>query len=166
MLPTSNGGAVTVLALMSGGRVPAMINFTSGAANVLGACRAAQVDTILTAHAFVEKARLEKLVAAIEKQVRIIYLEDIRKTVTFSDKLRGALRAKKPLVERKPDDWGVILFTSAPKACPRASFSLTATCWRMWRRRKPASTSDVRTGCSWRCRRFTRSDSWAASCCR
>ena len=49
---------------MSGGRVPAMINFTSGAANVLGACRAAQVDTILTAHAFVEKARLEKLIAA------------------------------------------------------------------------------------------------------
>ncbi len=60
MLPTSNGAAVTVLALMSGGRVPAMINFTSGAANVLGACRAAQIDTILTAHAFVEKARTRK----------------------------------------------------------------------------------------------------------
>ena len=119
MLPTSNGGAVTVLALMSGGRVPAMINFTSGAANVLGACRAAQVDTILTAHAFVDKARLEKLVAAIEKQVRIVYLEDIRKTVTFSDKLRGALRAKKPLVQRKPDDWGVILFTSGTEGVPK-----------------------------------------------
>ena len=56
MLPTSNGATVTVLALMSGGRVPAMINFSAGAANILGACRAAQVDTILTAHAFVEKA--------------------------------------------------------------------------------------------------------------
>jgi len=119
MLPTSNGAAVTVLALMSGGRVPAMINFTSGAANVLGACRAAQVDTILTAHAFVDKARLEKLVTAIEKQVRIIYLEDIRKTVTFSDKLRGALRAKKPLVKRTPDDWGVILFTSGTEGVPK-----------------------------------------------
>jgi acyl-[acyl-carrier-protein]-phospholipid O-acyltransferase/long-chain-fatty-acid--[acyl-carrier-protein] ligase len=119
MLPTSNGAAVTVLALMSGGRVPAMINFTSGASNILGACRAAQVDTILTAHAFVERARLEKLVAAVEKQVRIIYLEDIRKTVTFSDKLRGALRAKKPLVKRKPDDWGVILFTSGTEGVPK-----------------------------------------------
>ena len=57
MLPTSNGAAVTVLALLSGGRVPAMINFTAGAANVLGACRAAEIDTILTAHAFVEKAQ-------------------------------------------------------------------------------------------------------------
>ncbi|MGO9697869.1 MAG: acyl-[ACP]--phospholipid O-acyltransferase [Xanthobacteraceae bacterium] len=119
MLPTSNGAAVTSLALMSGGRVPAMINFTSGAANVLGACRAAQIDTILTAHAFIEKARLEKLIAAIEKNVRIVYLEDVRKTVSFGDKLRGALRAKKPLVAREPDDWCVILFTSGTEGVPK-----------------------------------------------
>ncbi len=119
MLPTSNGAAVTVLALMSGGRVPAMINFTSGAANIVGACRAAGIDTILTAHAFVEKARLEKLIAQIEKQVRIVFLEDIRKTVSFSDKLFGALRAKRPLVARKPDDWAVILFTSGTEGVPK-----------------------------------------------
>ena len=119
MLPTSNGAVVTVLALMSAGRVPAMLNFTSGAANILGACRAAEVDTILTAHAFIEKARLEKLIAHIEKQVRIVYLEDIRPTIGLFDKLRGALRAKKPLVKRKPDDWGVILFTSGTEGVPK-----------------------------------------------
>src|SRR5580698_5630595 len=55
MLPTSNGGVVTLLAVMSAGRVPAMINFTAGAANILAACRAADLDTILTSRAFVEK---------------------------------------------------------------------------------------------------------------
>jgi acyl-[acyl-carrier-protein]-phospholipid O-acyltransferase / long-chain-fatty-acid--[acyl-carrier-protein] ligase len=119
MLPTSNGVVVTVLSLLSAGRIPAMINFSAGAANVLGACRAAQVDTILTARAFIERARLEKLVAAIEDKVRIVYLEDIRKTVSFADKLRGALRTKKPLVARKPDDWAVVLFTSGTEGTPK-----------------------------------------------
>ena len=51
--------------------------------------------------------------------MRIVYLEDVRKTVSFSDKLRGALRAKKPLVARKPDDWAVILFTSGTEGVPK-----------------------------------------------
>jgi acyl-[acyl-carrier-protein]-phospholipid O-acyltransferase/long-chain-fatty-acid--[acyl-carrier-protein] ligase len=119
MLPTSNGAVVTMLALMSAGRVPAMINFTAGAANILAACRAAEVDTILTARAFVEKARLDKVIAQLETQLRIVYLEDIRLTIGRLDKLRGALSWKKPLAPRKPDDWGAILFTSGTEGLPK-----------------------------------------------
>src|SRR5271169_5428538 len=65
MLPTSNGAVVTLFAVMSAGRVPAMINFTAGAANILSACRAADLDTILTSREFVEKARLDNVVAQL-----------------------------------------------------------------------------------------------------
>ena len=64
MLPNANGAVVTVLGLMSAGRVPAMINFTAGAANILAACKAAQIDTILTSRSFIEKGRLSKLVCS------------------------------------------------------------------------------------------------------
>jgi acyl-[acyl-carrier-protein]-phospholipid O-acyltransferase/long-chain-fatty-acid--[acyl-carrier-protein] ligase len=119
MLPNANGAVVTMLALMSAGRVPAMINFTSGAANILAACKAAQLSTIVTSRTFVEKARLDNLVAALASKVKIVHLEDIRPTITFVDKIRGLLNAYKPLVPRKADDWAAILFTSGSEGVPK-----------------------------------------------
>jgi acyl-[acyl-carrier-protein]-phospholipid O-acyltransferase/long-chain-fatty-acid--[acyl-carrier-protein] ligase len=119
MLPNANGAVLTILGLMTTGRVPAMINFTAGAANILAACRAAQVDTILSSRTFIEKAKLTNLAAVIEKEIRIVYLEDVRASVTIVDKIRGLLKAKRPLVERKPDDWAAILFTSGSEGVPK-----------------------------------------------
>ena len=119
MLPNANGAVVTLLGLMTAGRVPAMINFTAGAANILAACRAAQIDTILSSRVFVEKAKLTNLVAIIEKEVRIVYLEDVRASVTIGDKIRGLFKANRPLVERKSDDWAAILFTSGSEGVPK-----------------------------------------------
>jgi acyl-[acyl-carrier-protein]-phospholipid O-acyltransferase/long-chain-fatty-acid--[acyl-carrier-protein] ligase len=119
MLPNANGAAVAILALMSAGRVPAMINFTSGLMNLRAACKAANLGTIVTSRAFVEKAHLEKLVEGLTPDVAFTYLEDVRAQVTFNDKLRGMREAKRPLVRRKPDDPAAILFTSGSEGTPK-----------------------------------------------
>ena len=119
MLPNANGAAVTVIALMSAGRIPTMINFSAGAAKVLGACKAAKLDSIITSRAFIERGKLQSLVAAIRDEVKLIYLEDIRSTITLSDKIHGFFRLKKPLVKRMPGDWAAILFTSGSEGAPK-----------------------------------------------
>ncbi|MEA2939431.1 MAG: acyl-[acyl-carrier-protein]-phospholipid O-acyltransferase [Alphaproteobacteria bacterium] len=119
MLPNANGAVLTVLGLMSAGRVPAMINFTSGAANIFAACKAAELKCIVTSRSFVEKARLDNLVSTLAGKVSIVYLEDIRPTIAVSDKIRGALNWNKALVPRKADDWAAILFTSGSEGVPK-----------------------------------------------
>ena len=119
MLPNSNGAAVTLLATMSAGLVPAMINFTSGVMNIASGCRAARVKVILTSRAFVEKAHLEKVVDGLAGEFKLVFLEDVRAGVTLADKLRGLLDAGRPLVRRAPDDPAAILFTSGSEGVPK-----------------------------------------------
>jgi acyl-[acyl-carrier-protein]-phospholipid O-acyltransferase/long-chain-fatty-acid--[acyl-carrier-protein] ligase len=119
MLPNANGTCVTVLAIMSAGKVPAMINFTAGCANILSACTAAQVKTILTSRTFVEQAKLGPVIDEIKKTVNVVWLDDIRKTISSVEKLVGFWRKAKPLVARKPNDPAVILFTSGSEGTPK-----------------------------------------------
>jgi acyl-[acyl-carrier-protein]-phospholipid O-acyltransferase/long-chain-fatty-acid--[acyl-carrier-protein] ligase len=96
-----------------------MINFTSGAANIKAACRAADVRVILTSRAFVDKARLTSLVSELEKGLRIVYLEDVRATIGLGDKVAGILAGTRQRVARQPGDAAVILFTSGSEGVPK-----------------------------------------------
>ncbi|MFA5949940.1 MAG: acyl-[ACP]--phospholipid O-acyltransferase [Hyphomicrobium sp.] len=119
MLPNSAGVAVTFFALQSIGRVPAMLNFTAGAANLEAACRAAELGVIFTSRTFVEKAHLDEVIARLADKVRIVYLEDVKAKISFADKLRGLLVGSRPQSSRQPNDPAAILFTSGSEGLPK-----------------------------------------------
>ena len=119
LLPNSAGVAVVLMALQTIGRVPAMLNFSAGAVSVLAAMKAAQVKTVLTSRAFIEKGKLDKLVGAIGAEASVVYLEDIRATVGIADKINGLLAGSTPRVARYANDPAVILFTSGSEGTPK-----------------------------------------------
>ena len=119
LLPNSAGVAVVFMALQSIGRVPAMLNFSAGPVNVLAAMKAAQVNTVLTSKAFIEKGKLDKLMAAISAEARVVYLEDVRASIGTADKIKGLLAGTAPRVTRQANDPAVVLFTSGSEGTPK-----------------------------------------------
>ena len=119
MLPNTAGVAVTFFALQSLGKVPAMLNYTAGPKNMVSACEAAEVSVILTSRSFIEKGRLQDAEKALSEKAKLIYLEDIRETITTFDKLRGLLASKEARVQRNADDPATILFTSGSEGTPK-----------------------------------------------
>lgn len=124
LLPNAVGCVVTFFALQGFGRVPAMLNFTAGAAGLLGACRTAGVRLVLTSRRFVDKAGLHATLDEIRSEVDLVYLEDLRASIGTKAKLCGLLdRARAKAVHARqrlrPSAPAVILFTSGTEGAPK-----------------------------------------------
>ncbi|NOZ62795.1 MAG: AMP-binding protein [Calditrichaeota bacterium] len=121
MIPTSAGAMLSILGTLMAGRVPVMINYSTGASDN---CEYAQdkcgFKTIITS-----RGLLEKLGCRLVKGM--VFIEDIMEQITTGQKLAAALKSKMPaaaiiksLPKVNPDDNATILFTSGSEKDPKA----------------------------------------------
>jgi acyl-[acyl-carrier-protein]-phospholipid O-acyltransferase/long-chain-fatty-acid--[acyl-carrier-protein] ligase len=121
LMPNAAATLGLLLGLSAARRVPAMLNYTAGVDGVNSACTAANIRQIVASRAFIEKARLEALVAALSGP-EVIYLEDLKTRLSVLDKLWIALAQRFPsmaIVAQDPGDSAVVLFTSGSEGKPK-----------------------------------------------
>jgi len=173
MLPNSNGAVVTILGLMTAGRVPADDQLHQpGPATCWAACKAAEIKHIVTSRVFVEKGRLDKPGGGASPACgRSSTLEGrAHKPSRAGDKIRAPAELAKTAGATQGRTTGPrFLFTSGSEGrAERRRAPPTATSWRTPRRpRRAIRLSAARTRSFQRAAGVpTRSGSRSVSCFR
>ncbi len=123
-LPNSTKTASVILGLQLFGRVPAMLNFSTGSKGMTSACNTAQVKTVLTSRRFIELAKLQDDADALGLKINLVYLEDLAKSISIINKLTALVQSKTVNYwydhqQFKADSPAVILFTSGSEGEPK-----------------------------------------------
>jgi acyl-[acyl-carrier-protein]-phospholipid O-acyltransferase/long-chain-fatty-acid--[acyl-carrier-protein] ligase len=121
MIPTSAGCALATIGALMSGRIPVMINYSTGAeANARYAQKKCKFTTIITS-----KSLLEKINCPVIEGM--VLLEDIMADIKTGEKLKAALMTKLPvgmilssIQGGTEDDTAAILFTSGSEKDPKA----------------------------------------------
>ncbi|GEM19071.1 AMP-binding protein [Nitrosococcus oceani] len=126
LLPNTLNTAILFFALHSQGRIPAMLNFTSGVSGLSAALEASGIRTVYTSRRFIEAAELQSIEKALTSKVQLIYLEDLRQHIGPWKFLQATVRAHfaratyhRTVPQTAPDDPAVILFTSGSEGMPK-----------------------------------------------
>ncbi len=127
LLPNVNAMPVAIMATWCLGKVPAVLNFSTGPAVMLQCCQLAGLKQVITSRLFVEKARLN-LKPLEDAGILFLYLEDVRKSITGGQKLAALVRSffglrswfMAPMTfNLAPDLTAVVLFTSGSEGVPK-----------------------------------------------
>jgi acyl-[acyl-carrier-protein]-phospholipid O-acyltransferase/long-chain-fatty-acid--[acyl-carrier-protein] ligase len=121
MIPTSAGCALANIGALMSGRIPVMINYSTGAeGNAKYAQKKCKFKTIITSRALLEKIGCPVIDG-------MVLIEDIMESVTIFDKLTAALKTKlsinsilNSIHKGNEDDTAAILFTSGSEKDPKA----------------------------------------------
>jgi acyl-[acyl-carrier-protein]-phospholipid O-acyltransferase/long-chain-fatty-acid--[acyl-carrier-protein] ligase len=120
MIPTSAGCALATVGALMSGRVPVMINYSTGAEkNAKYAQEKCNFKTIIAS-----KALLDKIGCPVMEGM--VLIEDIMKGITTGEKLKAALKTKLPtglilnsIHKGEENDNAAILFTSGSEKDPK-----------------------------------------------
>jgi len=86
MMPNCCAAAVSCVGILMADKVPAVLNFTSSRDSLRHAIKKAAITHVITSRKFLEKIKFEPM-------PEMVFLEDIAKTVTKSDKIKMFLLA-------------------------------------------------------------------------
>ena len=122
LMPNVTNTICLIFGLSAFGRIPAMLNYTTGSAGIQNACTAACVKTVISSREFIKTAKLEETITGLQG-IDIVYLEDLRPQFSWLDKLwlMGFALWLPRLVAAKanPYDPAVVLFTSGSEGKPK-----------------------------------------------